>query len=168
MRNEVIPTFTPATRSTNARASGAADAAASAARARAQRLKQVADSLSNLATGVESSGAPKTEVDVGISGGGEVFASYRQVIYSIYYRAWTTPDNVADQLATADARIIIARDGSIKSAEVISRSGTTSVDRSVERALRAVTQLPAFPAESHDQERIFVIRFNLKAKEGTG
>ena len=79
-----------------------------------------------------------------------------------------TPLVTPDRLATADARIVVARDGSIISAELVRRSGNPQVDRSVERALRAVTKLPPFPAGSHDEERTFTIQFDLQSKEGTG
>ena len=144
-------------------------AAAAAAAAERKRLKHVADSLSQLASGVESSSADKTVVEVpGIGGGGEVFAGYNDAVYNIYYHAWSTPDSVPDRLTAPEARIVVERDGSIRSAELVTRSGEAALDKSVERALKAVSSLPRFPAGAHDEQRVFRIRFNLDAKKASG
>jgi len=58
----------------------------------------------------------------------------------------------------------VARDGSILSAEIVSRSGHREMDRSVDQALRLVSKLPPFPESARDSERTFLIRFNLEAK----
>ncbi len=131
-----------------------------AERAEAQRLREIQESLGQLAKGVKSSGAPNTAVDVAGIGGGEAFASYRNVIFNAYYHAWITPDSLSDRTAEADAKVTIARDGSILSAEIVRPSGNGVLDRSVERALRAVTKLPPFPTEARDQERTFTIQFS--------
>jgi periplasmic protein TonB len=158
------PSATPNKKSTEN-----SDAAHSSAAAELKRLKQVEASLSQLAAGVQSSGAEKTIVDVpGIGGGGEVFAGYKEIVQSIYYHAWITQDSVADRVAGPVARIVVARDGTILSAELVTPSGDPSLDKSVERALRAVTKLPPFPAGAREEERTFRIRFNLDAKKATG
>jgi TonB family protein len=134
-----------------------------------KRLRQrIAESLDALATGVQSSGAQGTVVDMPGQGGGESFAGYETVIYNAYYHAWTAPDSVGDMKAGADVKIVVARDGSIISAEIVNKSGEAALDRSVSRALRAVTRLPPFPPTAHDEQRIFLIRFNLAAKEASG
>jgi periplasmic protein TonB len=134
----------------------------------ARRLRQIARSLEALASGVQSSGAKGTVVEMPGQGGGEAFAGYETVIYNVYYHAWIAPDGVADKLAAADVKIVVARDGAILSAEILSKSGEPAMDRSVERVLRAVTRLPPFPATAHDEQRSFLIRFNLEAKESSG
>ncbi|MGO8698374.1 MAG: TonB C-terminal domain-containing protein [Limisphaerales bacterium] len=152
-----------------AQAERAAAAAAAAAAAEQRRLKRVEESLSQLASGVQSSSAEKTVVDVpGIGGGGEVFAGYNQAVYSIYYHAWITPDSVPDRLTVPVARVVVARDGSIISAELITRSGEAVLDKSVERVLRTVKSLPAFPPGARDEQRVFKINFNLDATKASG
>ena len=101
-------------------------------------------------------------------GGGEAFAGYETVIYNVYYHAWITPDSIADRLAATDVKIVVARDGAILSAEIIKKSGEAALDRSVGKVLRAVTKLPPFPASAHDEQRSFLLRFNLDAKEASG
>jgi len=147
----------------------ASDESASSSRADARsRRQELAQALEALATGVRNSGAKGTVVDMPGQGGGEAFAGYETVIYNAYYHAWSTPDSVADKLAGADVKIVVARDGRIISAEIIKRSGERALDRSVENALQAVTRLPPFPAGAHDEQRTFLLRFNLEAKEGSG
>lgn len=128
----------------------------------------IASALDRLAVGVQTSGAAATVVDMPGQGSGEAFAGYETVIYNAYYHAWTTPDSVANRQAATDVKIVVARDGTIISAEIANHSGERALDRSVERALRAVEKLPPFPAGAHDEQRTFLIRFNLDAKESSG
>jgi len=169
-RHEIHPSYTPATGVTNnKKTTETTEAAQSASAAEAKRLRQVEQSLSQLSSVVQSSAAEKTTVDVpGIGGGGEVFAGYNEVVKSIYYRAWITQDSVADRVAAPVARIVVARDGTIVSAELVTPSGDDSLDKSVDRALRRVTKLPPFPAGAHDEERTFRIRFSLDVKKASG
>jgi outer membrane biosynthesis protein TonB len=175
-QHEIHPTFattSPTTSHTRVKSDSTADnaeaAAKSAARAEAHRLSAVENSLEHLASGVQSSGAARTVVDVpGISGGGEVFAGYRDVVRSYYYRAWIQPDNGVAKSALPEAKIEVARDGTILRAELVTPSGERILDKSVERALQAVVKLPPFPAESHDEQRIFRIQFSLELKQATG
>jgi|SRR5271157_4954383 len=168
--HEIHPDYTPAssvTQKKNIKTSESA-AAESSSRAEARRLNQIAESLDALASGVKSSGAKGTVVEMPGQGGGEAFAGYETVIYNVYYHAWITPDSVANRLAATDAKIVVARDGTILSAEIISKSGEPALDKSVGRVLRAVTKLPPFPASARDEQRSFLIRFNLEAKEASG
>jgi len=55
--------------------------------------------------------------------GGEVFAGYRDVVRSAYYRAWVAPENGGDKSAVPEARIVVARDGGIISAELVALPG---------------------------------------------
>jgi TonB family protein len=169
--HEIRPDYTPATPAarkpkTKATESATAESSSRAATSRLQR--QIAESLDALASGVKSSGAKGTVVEMPGQGGGEAFAGYETVIYNAYYHAWITPDSVADKLAATDVKIVVARDGTILSAEIISKSGEPALDKSVGRVLRAVTKLPPFPESARDEQRSFLIRFNLKAKEASG
>jgi TonB family protein len=169
--HEIQPDYTPATvanqkKKVQTTATATDD---SSSRADARRLqKRIAQSLDALATGVRNSGAKGTVVEMPGQGGGDAFAGYETVIYNVYFHAWNTPDGVADKLAGADVKIVVARDGTIISAEIINKSGEPALDKSVERVLRAVTRLPPFPASAHDEQRSYLIRFNLEAKEGSG
>jgi TonB family protein len=66
--------------------------------------------------------------------------------------------------------IVVARNGDIVSSKIVSRSGDSSVDQSVQRALDTVERqkLPPFPTGAADTQRTFLIRFNLEAKQSNG
>jgi TonB family protein len=170
---DIVPDYTPASSVTSKKKSKTSTSesatAESSSRNNASRLrKQIVDSIDALASGVKSSGAKGTVVDMPGQGGGEAFAGYETVIYNVYYHAWITPDSIADRLAATDVKIVVARDGAILSAEIIKKSGEAALDRSVGKVLRAVTKLPPFPASAHDEQRSFLLRFNLDAKEASG
>jgi TonB family protein len=170
-RHEIRVSYTPASATSSRKKpdKSATTETASSVRAEARRLKDIENSLAQLASGVRSSGSPNTIVDLEGIGGGEAFAGYRNVVYSYYYRAWTAPDSTASRTISADAKVVIARDGSIISAELIRPSEDRALDKSVERALRMVTKLPPFPASARDEQRTFVIRFSpSEAKEMAG
>ncbi|HEY3862397.1 MAG TPA: TonB family protein [Verrucomicrobiae bacterium] len=137
-------------------------------RAEARRLRQIQNSLDDLASGVRTSGSPNSIVDVVGIGGGEAFSGYRDVVFSYYYHAWITPDSLASRSASAEARVTVARSGEIISAELVRPSDDSALDRSVEQALRRVSKLPPFPASSHDAQRTFNLRFSPEAKEMAG
>jgi TonB family protein len=166
--HEVHVSYTLATAATKAKRSSKSPPSESSARAENRRLEAIANSLNDLAAGVRSSGSPNTTVDTEGIGGGEAFAGYRDVVASYSYRAWIPPDNSASRLSAPDARVTIARDGSIISAELMRPSGDRALDLSVERALRDVIKLPPFPASTRDTQRTYVIRFSLEAKEMSG
>jgi TonB family protein len=104
----------------------------------------------------------------GVGGGGEVFADYRSVIHSIYWHAWAAPENSSSRSTWPVVSIVVARDGTILSQEIVKPSGETILDRSVRRALDSVPHLPPFPAGATDAERTFRIQFSLDLKESSG
>jgi TonB family protein len=171
VRHEIRPSYTMANATTKVRKtdrSPSSEVSESSARAEARRLKDIQNSLAQLAAGVRGSGSPNTIVNTEGIGGGEAFAGYRDVVFSAYYHAWITPDNAASRMASADAKVTIARDGNIISAELVRPSDDKALDNSVLEALRRVTKLAPFPASTRDTQRTFVIRFNLEAKEMSG
>jgi protein TonB len=172
--HEIQVDYTPNTAESSQRAKPKTDeaenasaSAAATARAEARRDRAIQQALQSLESGLEVKASQRTVVDTK-GDGGESFADYNTVVRSIYFKAWTTPDNVANKLAEAKVKLVVARDGTILSAEIVDPSGEAGVDKSVERVLRAVTRLPEFPAQSHDQQRTFIILFNVEAKEASG
>ncbi len=119
---------------------------------------------------IREKGAGATVVDPpGQGGGGEAYADYKSIIYTIYYNAWHPPDLSTDDDSTTQARIVIARNGDILSFRIEKKSGNTALDKSVEAALRRVEKIPVtFPETSKDSQRSFIINFNLKAKNQPG
>jgi TonB family protein len=167
--HQIKPTFTPAARSTTAaKSSRSHDADTSARPADTRRLQEIEQTLSGLASNVRTRAGQTIAVELSGAGGGEAFTGYESAIFNAYFRAWSAPEDLADRLANVDAKIVVARDGSILSAEIVTRSGHRELDRSVDQALRLVTKLPPFPESAQDAERTFLIRFNLEAKLSTG
>jgi TonB family protein len=166
-KHEIHPTYALADAKTSAKKTEKSTSSASPTRTQGSRKKEIENALSELALGVRSSGSPDTIVDVEGIGGGAAFAGYRDVVYSAYYRAWIA-DSASSRAGTVDAKVTIARDGSIISAELVSPSDDRALNKSVERVLRAVTKLPPFPASTQDTQRTFIIRFDPTAKELAG
>jgi len=100
--------------------------------------------------------------------GGEAYANYAQVVKTIYDRAWIDPEDVTDNDATVQVKVVIARDGRVISDSVLKRSGIPALDKSVQNTLDRVRQLPPFPEGAREAQRAFVINFNLKGKRLLG
>ena len=66
--------------------------------------------------------------------------------------------------------IVVASSGRIVSHRIVSRSENMRMDRSVQNAFDKVKQqgLSSFPQGARDDERTFMIEFNLKAKRLVG
>ena len=103
-------------------------------------------------------------------GGGEAFVGYRTAIFNAYYQAWKPPEGTTRRSASADVRIVVARNGDLLSSEIVTKSGDSAVDQSVQRALDQVERqkLPPFPTGAEDTPRTFLIRFDLEAKQSAG
>jgi TonB family protein len=113
--------------------------------------------------------SPGTSLEaIGPGGGGEVYASYDQVVRSIYWHAWVPPEDTASDAAITKATVTIASDGTVLSARIIRPSGDTSVDKSVQRTLDNVTYIRPFPEGAKEKQRTYTINFNLKAKRLAG
>jgi TonB family protein len=165
--HEVIPDLTRATRGTAP--AKQTDSSANPARSASDaRSEEIARTFAELGSKIRDSAAKATVVTLPGEGGGEAFAGYETVIYNAYYHAWKPPEDATSSQASADVKITVARDGSVLSAELVGPSGDAAIDRSVQRALDAVKQLPPFPATSQDTQRSFKIRFNLLAKQSSG
>lgn len=125
----------------------------------AQRARVLRSAIRNL----KNNFSPSTMVDM--PGNSSVaYASYKDVIGSIYYEAWTLPEDTSNDDANVKVRIVIASDGTVVSAQIIASSGDAKVDDSVRRTLERVTFIAPFPEGMTEKERPFTINFNLKTK----
>ena len=137
----------------------AADARAAAARASAVRA-----AVSQLREGLSSS----TEVDMpGPGGGGPTYARFKDVLYTVYLNAWNLPNDLEANAPSVEARVIVAKDGSVVSARITKSSGIPSLDRSVQDALDRVKFIAPLP-EGSAAERECNIKFNPIAKQSYG
>ncbi len=135
--------------------------AAKEAKAAARRAKLIAAA----AHAIESNASSATTVDM--PGASSVsYASYKDALASIYYNAWTPPDDTANDDAITKVRVTIARDGTVISAEIIGASSDARVDSSVQKAIDRVTSVPALPGG--ESQRSIILNFNLKTKRMIG
>lgn len=146
-------------------AASSAEAEAQARDAAKRRGAQLSSAIRSLREGLSSS----TTVEMpGPGGGGPTYASYKQVLASIYYQAWHEPDDASADAATVVASITVARDGTVLSAHITKSSGDRAVDRSVQATLERVKFIAPFPEGTKDDERPFTVNFNAKARRGLG
>ena len=131
-------------------------------RARGREFSSTARDLREKFSGTTSLDTP------GPGGGGPSYANYGQVVKTKYTMAWIEPQSVTDEEATATASITIARDGTVISARISKASGNAEIDASVLRTLQRVTFIAPFPEGAKDDQRIYNINFNLKAKRLLG
>ena len=141
----------------------AADNAREAKRLRDARLKAIAKA----ARSIKENASSATRVDP--PGNGSVsYANYASVVKSIYDRAWTPPTDMASDDVTTKVSVTISRDGTVISSRILSRSGDSRVDASVQRVLDRVDFVAPFPDGATEKERTFTIYFNPQAKRMNG
>ncbi len=128
-----------------------------------QRAKEIAQIARNIRDNSSSSTTVEMPGSSSVS-----YASYASIIKSIYTRAWTTPDNAANDEANTKVSVTVSSDGTVISAHIVGASGDASMDASVQRTLDRVTFIAPFPDGSTEKEKTFIINFNLKAKRMLG
>jgi TonB family protein len=92
------------------------------------------------------------------------YANYASVVKSVYDRAWTLPDTIAND-ENITVTVTIASDGTVISSRIIMRSGDSPADASVQRTLDRVTFVAAFREGSSDKQRTYTINFNPQLKK---
>jgi TonB family protein len=163
-RHKIQVSFERETATSQKSSSSPSSSSASDSRSRAEaRAVQTFQSKINGVVGAISQGvAGGTAIEVP-GPGGEVYADYGQYLILAYRRAWTPPDDLTDELATVDVRIIVLREGTILKFRVVKKSGISALDRSVERLETAVRHVEPFPEGAVDPQRTFLLHFNLKS-----
>jgi TonB family protein len=152
-----------------AKSSTAKSAADAEARQLADARRRAAALIGQTAASLRDDIAPGTSLEpLGPGGGGEVYASYDQVVRSIYWHAWRPPEETASDAAITRATVTIASDGTVLSARITQPSDDASVDRSVQQTLDRVTFIRPFPEGAKDKQRTYKIKFDLKARRLTG
>jgi hypothetical protein len=117
--------------------------------------------------GNNASSATIIDQDFGPGGGGPTYASYASWVQTVYLGAWVPPDSTDSSAAIARASITIASDGSVVSYRLIGKSGDRDVDDSIQRTLERVTTMGRpFSDGMKEKQRTYILRFDLKAKQG--
>ena len=127
-----------------------------------QVIGQAAENIGN-----ELSGSTTIELR-GPGGGGVPYANFLQAVKTRYANAWVVPDGVTDDQATTTASVIIARDGTVISSQIVRRSGDSVVDQSVQATLDRVTFAAPLPEDAKENQRTVTINFNVRAKRLLG
>lgn len=126
--------------------------------------KQIASAIGSLANNLESGLSSSTTIELrGPGGGGIPYANFLQAVKSIYSRAWIVPPEVTDENATAEAAVVIARDGTVLSFRITKSSRNAEVDRSVD-ALDRISHAVPLPDNAREDERTVTIKFNVRAR----
>jgi outer membrane biosynthesis protein TonB len=141
-------------------------AEAEAARLAQARQSQFASAVGNLSRTLSSS------TSVSVPGtGGATYASYTSYVDLIYRQAWAPhkPRETGDRSLSVIARVVIARNGDVLVSEIKRRSGNEALDRSVRVTLDRVRTIGRpFPEGATDDQREFLIEFNLESRPGAG
>lgn len=126
------------------------------------RRKATERMMDRLAKGLSSG------VNIDLPSGGESYAGYASVLGQLYKSAWSKfkPATTGRDVVLVRTEVTIARDGTIVLARIVTPSGVTDVDRSVDRALREVIRAPEFPKTNRDAQRVFPITFQLDGNFG--
>ncbi len=166
---EVNMTLVKRKRSTDEAKTKAEARAREEARAYADSRRQIAREIGRLADRIGEETAGSTEIKLqGPGGGGVPYANFLQAVKTVYTDAWVVPDGVINDQATAVAAVTIARDGTVLRYRLVTRSGDSLVDHSVQATLERVKFAAPLPEDSKEQERTVTINFNVKAKQGIG
>ncbi|MCB1127611.1 MAG: TonB C-terminal domain-containing protein, partial [Verrucomicrobiae bacterium] len=139
-----------------------------AEKAREQRERETREALNNSINRLQSQF--QTQISFSIPGsGGASYANYGAYVRTIYDRNWREPAGSVEGNPTVKARIVIARDGKVVSSEIVDRSGQPAMDRSIQELLGRIQNIGrSFPDGAKDDQRSFILTFNLKSKLGLG
>jgi len=144
------------------------DAKAEAKKQAAAR-KQLAQSFSKAADSLSSDLSSSTTIELkGPGGGGVPYANFLAAVKTRYSQAWTVPEGVTDEEATATATVLIARNGDVINHRIIIYSRNSEVDRSVQATLDRVRWAAPLPDNAVENQREVTIRFNVKARRSLG
>ena len=133
-----------------------------------EELARLSQEIARTARGIKDGTASATEIaDVGPGGGGPSYANYKTWIYTVYFNAWVAPEDATSDSGVVEATVTIARDGTVLSSQVLSKSGDPQMDASVQRTLkRVITIGKPFPEGVKESQRTYNLRFDIKTKRG--
>jgi len=129
----------------------------------------VLDEFERTAGHLGQSAAPTTTIEeFGPRGSGPAYANYAAWVKTVYENAWVAPEDAANDNAIAKVSVTIAKDGKVVSSHITRPSGDSHVDGSVQRTLDRVTFVAPFPDGVKENQRTYIINFNLKTKRAIG
>ncbi|MBN8248022.1 MAG: TonB family protein [Verrucomicrobia bacterium] len=144
-------------------ATEAIEAAASARRAQEQRLasaQSLAARIAGAASGVSKNVGATTQIQA-LGPGGKAYAPYYSYLQATLKREWRKPATSSEQTAQATVQLVIAKDGSLFSADLTKRSGVAALDASVEEIFRRVRRFDRLPPDFNEARMIVPVTFVL-------
>ncbi len=94
---------------------------------------------------------------------GSSLGKYGLLVQSAYDRQWRQPNGISSRDLTVKVKVIVAKDGSIQSAQISQSSGISAMDQSIERAIQMVQRIAKAPPKGASlSNRTFILNFNLK------
>lgn len=98
--------------------------------------------------------------------GGVSYDNYGSIVRDVYMRNWTPPNDIASKYSSVEVEIVIRKDGSVKSAQILKKSGSSVLDRNIATLIntRVKNIGKPFPDGAQEAERTYTIEFNLNLK----
>jgi TonB family protein len=121
-----------------------------------EQRKQIAKAIGGV-VGDVSKNLSRTTVAEPVGPGGAAYVNYTSFIIRQYQNAVNAAHPQSDEDVNAVIRIVVARDGTVRSSQWVRRTANSLLDKAVDRAMNSVRSLPEFPPESKDSERSFNI-----------
>jgi len=130
----------------------------------ADERRRIAQEVGSAIGNLNNSLSRDVVVDVGGGSGGPAFAHYGSLVGAYYKRAVDAAHPQSDENVDAVIRVVVLRDGTVQDSQWVRRTGNSVLDKAVDRAMKSVRSVPAFPAETKDTERTFTITLAFEAK----
>jgi len=163
-RHVVVPNTQLVKNSKESKTKQAADKAAQQA---ADSQRRLANAFRSATRDIKTSSSGGTDIKFndGFGGTGPAYANWLTIVNSIYQNDWHSrvPSGAADDSASGEARVTIAKDGTVLSARITKSSGNPTVDRYIQATLDHVKFTIAFPETSKDEKTEIDIEFSVKA-----
>ena len=132
------------------------EAAERARRADAERQQAINKSINKIDS--KLSGATTVNAPLGRMAA----ANYESLIRKKYMDATFHPGAISGD-PVVKVRLVIARSGSVLSAQIINSSGVTSWDRAVQKSLDRVKHIAPFPKAISGSQKTFTLNFNSRS-----
>ena len=132
------------------------EAAERARKANAKRQETLNNSINRLSSNLSGSTAVNAPL------GRLAAANYESLIRKKYMDATFHPGAI-NRDPVVKVRLVIARSGSVLSAQIISNSGVTSWDRAVQKSLDRVKHIAPFPKSISGSKKTFTLNFNSRS-----
>jgi colicin import membrane protein len=130
------------------------------------KQKQIADQLARDIKGLGKEMNKAVAVDAGpVGNGGEAVTSYKDIVYTKYYNAWSTPAMSEKGDLKTTVSITIARDGKVIDSHITRRSGNAALDKSIENLIENVTFVQPFSEQMKSPQMQFTLTFKPTDKE---